>query len=116
MKPNQLPQGPSERSTRVLGEIRVGEPDWAPLENAIPYEWCGGFMFMGYVDDIRLYKHIHTRHYLNLDSKGWTYRYTGGGYVRTSFEAAIEHVFDGLAEMGVTRSGDHVTPNSHDQA
>ena len=86
----------------------MGEPDWAPLENAIPYEWCGGFMFMGYVDDIRLYKHIHTRHYLNLDSKGWTYRYTGGGYVRTSFEAAIEHVFDGLAELGVTRSGDHV--------
>jgi hypothetical protein len=116
MTPNHVSRAPSERTTRVLGEIRVGRPDWAPLENAIPYEWCGGFMFMGYVDDIRLYKHIHTRHYLNLDSTGRTYRYRGGGYVRTSFEAAIEHVFEGLAELGLNRSGDRVTRNSHDHA
>jgi hypothetical protein len=45
-----------------------------------------------------------TRYYLNLDADGNAYRYTGSCYVPTSLDAAIEHVFDGLEEMGETRS------------
>jgi hypothetical protein len=89
---------------RIVAEHRADEPDWEPLHRALPLEWCDGFMFMGYWGDIRLYKHGFTRYYLNLDADGNAYRYTGSCYVPTSLDAAIEHVFDGLEEMGETRS------------
>ncbi len=28
-------------------EIEVGQPDWRPLEIALPFEFCEDFMFMG---------------------------------------------------------------------
>jgi hypothetical protein len=28
-------------------EIEVGQPDWRPLEQALPSEFCEEFMFMG---------------------------------------------------------------------
>jgi hypothetical protein len=45
-----------------------------------------------------------TRNYLSLDPPGKSFRYTSRGYVPTSFESAIEHVFEGLEELGETRS------------
>jgi hypothetical protein len=50
-------------------------------------------MFMGRVDMIFLYKHIWTRHYLNLDQDGQAYRFTGEGYAAIPLDDAIEHVF-----------------------
>jgi hypothetical protein len=105
MKSEDIPfEDLQEGWAQILKEHRADEPDWAPLEKVLPSQWCDGFMFMGYCGDIRLYKHGFTRNYLNLDAEGKTYRYTGTSYVPTSFEAAIEHVFEGLEEMGETRS------------
>jgi hypothetical protein len=111
------PLGSLERmrpdADRLPAEMRMGEPDWEPLEATIPFEWCGSFMFMGYSGEIRLYKHGLTRRYLNVDLQGTTYRYahdgdidTPGFYVRQPRAEAIEHVFEPLEEMGYTRDGD----------
>src|SRR3954470_16999886 len=50
----------------------VGEAEWAPLERFLPYELCGGFMYMhtttlegGIV--LHGYKHSETRRYVLLD-------------------------------------------------
>lgn len=88
-------------------ENLFGEPDWGPLEAAIPREWCGGFMWMQRVKHrsrfIELYKHGITRRYLNLDQTGDAYEYTGKGYRRIDFENAIEWVFEDLEEWGLSR-------------
>ena len=54
--------------------IEVGKPDWRPLENAMPPEFCEEFMFMGKAGDIVLYKHRLTRRYLNIDCLLYTSR------------------------------------------
>ncbi len=99
------------RISRILDawaeECLGTDPDWGPLERAIPREWCGGFMWMNRTEDcgvvIELYKHGITRRYLNLDRFGGAYRYTGDGYELITMEEAIEHVFEGLEEMGFSR-------------
>lgn len=95
--------------TELLREFGADEPDWGPLEDLIPLAWCGSFMFMGYVGEIRMYKHELTRRYLNIDPQGNTYGYLGTSneYQRIPTEEAVEAVFEGLEEMGFTRGGDH---------
>lgn len=95
--------------SKLLREFRADEPDWDPLESLLPIEWCGSFMFMGYVGEIRLYKHGLTRRYLNIDPQGNTYGYLGSAdaYERIPREKAIDEVFEGLEEMGYTRDGHH---------
>jgi hypothetical protein len=92
---------------QILRSMGAHEPDWRPLEKAMPIQdWCSGFMFMGYDGKIRVYKHGFTRLYLHLDEKGNAYRYVGepGRYERIPRREAIESAFDGLKEMGVSRS------------
>jgi len=43
------------------------EPNWKPLVDKLGEERCVGFMFMGRVNGINLYKHGIARKYLNLD-------------------------------------------------
>jgi hypothetical protein len=43
------------------------EPNLKPLEMKVGPARCVGFMFMGRVNGINLYKHGITRTYLNLD-------------------------------------------------
>jgi hypothetical protein len=60
--------------------MRPGEPDWVPLEAVVGPERCDAFMFIAYAgpdDNIRLYKHVDTRLYLNLDPDGNAYVYDG---------------------------------------
>ncbi len=103
------------RISRILDawaeENLGGDPDWGPLERAIPRRWCGGFMWMGRTWDcgvvIELYKHGITRRYLNLDRFGNAYRYTGEGYKLTAMEEALDHVFEGLEAMGYDRETDY---------
>ena len=93
-------------SKAVTGPAGLDEPDWEPLERALPMAECAGFMFMGYSDDpagIRLYKHGITRRYLTLDERGRAFRYTAFGYVEISLEIAIDEVFEGLDAVGATR-------------
>jgi hypothetical protein len=49
-----------------LIQIVVGEPNWAPLEAALPAAELENFMYMGSAGEIELYKHRFTRGYLNI--------------------------------------------------
>ncbi len=51
------------------------EANWKPLENRLGRKQCLGFMYMGRVNGINLYKHGITRTYLNLDDDGNCYIY-----------------------------------------
>ena len=74
--------------------IDVGQPDWRPLENALPSEFCEDFMFMGKVGDIVLYKLSITRRYLNIDAvTGKFYRYANGEYVEIKPRQAFDSVY-----------------------
>jgi hypothetical protein len=67
-------------------------PTWAPLERlatliggrpGVPPPEVESYMYMGVVTDdlgsvtVHLYKHVLTRHYLNIDDAGHAYRYAG---------------------------------------
>lgn len=89
-------------------EENLGDsPDWRPLETALPLEWCGGFMWMNRVVSggvvIELYKHGITRRYLNIDTEGRAYEWTGEGYEPMNLEEAIEHVFEKFEGTGWDR-------------
>jgi hypothetical protein len=50
-------------------------------------------MYMGRAGDIELYKHRHTRRYLNIGCVGDRfYRYSDGTYIEITQSAALEHV------------------------
>lgn len=49
------------------------EANWKPLENRLGQERCVGFMYMGPVNGINLYKHGIARTYLSLDDDGNCY-------------------------------------------
>jgi hypothetical protein len=82
---------------KVFLQFGAHEPDWEPLEQTL----LGDFMFMGYTDGIRLYKHSFTRRYLNLDEKGRAYRYLGEnrGYEQIPLEEGIAHAFEDAEEL-----------------
>jgi hypothetical protein len=74
--------------------IVVGEPNWAPLERAVPAAELENFMYMGHAGEIELYKHRWTRRYLNISSGGVRfYRRVGDSYIEISRSEAIEHVY-----------------------
>lgn len=77
---------------KLMRQFGAHEPDWEPLKLVF-----GGFMFMGYCDGIRMYKHHDTRNYLNLDEHGAAYRWLGEkiGYVQVPIEDAIADAFEG---------------------
>jgi hypothetical protein len=73
--------------------VTVGEPNWVPLELAVPARELDNFMYMGRVGDIELYKHWTTRRYLNIERTSQRfYRYVDGKYVEIPKAAALEHV------------------------
>jgi len=74
--------------------IEVGKPDWRPLENAIPPEYCEDYMYMGNAGHIVLYKHCLTRRYLNIDAvTGKFYRYAKEEYVEIDQRQAFDSVY-----------------------
>ena len=73
--------------------ITYEEPDWTPLEAALPPEERVDFMYMGHAGPIVLYKHRWTRRYLNVGANGKTFfRYTGTGYEEIDRSLALEQV------------------------
>ena len=68
-------------------------PNWIPLEKALSAEQCGDFMYMGRAvydgKEIELYKHVYTRRYLNIDSQGNFYCFTGSAYSLAGKESSI---------------------------
>ena len=74
--------------------IEVGKPDWLPLENSIPSEYCEDYMYMGKAGDIVLYKHRLTRRYLNIDAvTGKFFRYTNDEYAEIDRRQAFDSVY-----------------------
>jgi hypothetical protein len=77
----------------IEAAITVGEPNWAPLEQALPACELENFMHMGRVGEIELYKHWLTRRYLNISVDGQRfYRYADGTYVEVTKAVALDHV------------------------
>ena len=76
------------------------EPNWKPLEAGLGKARCAGFMFMGRVNGINLYKHGISRTYLNLDDTGSCFvSIDRGCYVSADFEeelAKLELCLKGL--------------------
>lgn len=97
------------RESAKDGPAGMHEPDWAPLEGALPLEQRAEFMWMGWAirpdgPPIARYKHAVTRRYLNLDAEGAAYRYVAapepawcGSYVRVALSRAIERALDGAS-------------------
>jgi hypothetical protein len=84
----------------VAGHVAsIDEPDWNPLEQFLPLELCGPFMWMHAVqldDDRQLqaYKHSWTRRYLLVDADGDPYENLGERrFRRMRHSDAIEQAF-----------------------
>jgi hypothetical protein len=79
------------------------EPNWKPLEERLGSKRCAGFMFMGRVNGINLYKHGIARMYLNLDDSGQCYVRRGEGkFEVTEFSSELRKLERSLAELGET--------------
>jgi len=65
-------------------------PNWAPLEAKGGPELCGEFMWMWRQSGIEFFKHIRTRRYLLLDSRGWCYRQTAIGFEAADLDTEIK--------------------------
>jgi hypothetical protein len=79
------------------------EPNWKPLELKLGLARCVGFMFMGRINRINLYKHGITRTYLNLDDEGNCYAYDGGSRYRpTDFSLELQKLEASLKKHGAT--------------
>lgn len=79
------------------------EANWKPLENRLGAKRCVGFMYMGRVNGISLYKHGITRTYLNLDDDGNCYTTTGSGcYRRADFESELKKLEETLKGLHAT--------------
>ena len=73
--------------------VTVGEPNWIPLELAVPACELEDFMHMGHSGEIELYKHRITRRYLNIGrNSNKFYQYLDEQYVEVTQTAALEHV------------------------
>ena len=74
--------------------------NWQPLEKRLGRGRCVGFMFMGRVNGINLYKHGITRSYLNLDDEGNCYVATGSGcYSQADFEFELRKLQETLKDL-----------------
>ena len=79
------------------------EPNWKPLVDKLGEEHCVGFMFMGRVNGINLYKHGNARKYLNLDDSGQCYVCREvWRFEKADFDAQLGKLEAALAELGET--------------
>lgn len=79
------------------------EPNWKPLVDKLGEERCAGFMYMGRVNGINLYKHGIARMYLNLDDRGQCYVCREKWrFESTEFVARLAQIEAVLSELGET--------------
>ena len=79
------------------------EANWKPLEKKLGVERCTGFMFMGRVNGINLYKHGISRSYLNLDDEGNCYVATKRGcYLPGDFDHEVAKLEECLKALHTT--------------
>ncbi len=78
-------------------------PNWKALETRLGPRRCAGFMFMGRLNGINLYKHGIARMYLNLDDSGACYVCRESGIYETAdFAQELAKLEAALAELGET--------------
>ena len=81
----------------------IVEPNWKPLENRLGRLRCAGFMYMGRVNGINLYKHGISRTYLNLDDDGNCYiRMGSGSYTAADFKSELVKLEQLLNDLHAT--------------
>ena len=86
-----------------MSKITAMEPKWKPLENRLGAARCSGFMFMGRVNGINLYKHGVSRSYLYLDDDGNCYvAGRPGSYIATDFDHELSKLEKCLRGLGAT--------------
>jgi len=79
------------------------EAIWEPLEKRLGRARCVGFMYMGRVNGIHLYKHGLTRSYLCLDDRGDCYVSRGDWrYETAEFSVELGKIEASLRELGET--------------
>src|SRR5882762_11788147 len=85
------------------GDRERMEPNWTPLEQKLGTKRCAGFMFMGRVNGINLYKHGIARKYLNLDDSGQCYvSREKWRFEKADFDAQLGKLEAVLAQLGET--------------
>lgn len=72
----------------------MGLPNWIPLELRIGSR-CAEFMWMYRQNGYEHYKHIDTRRYLILDSRGTCFRREGSDFVSADFRDELQRVIGG---------------------
>lgn len=79
------------------------EANWKPLESKLGVARCAGFMFMGRVNGINLYKHGISRTYLNLDDEGNCYVLRNPGcYEAADFDQELKKLEACLKTLGAS--------------
>jgi len=78
------------------------EPNWKPLEEKLGPQRCTGFMYMGRLNGINLYKHGIARAYLNLDDAGQCFVYRETRFERADFATELSDLESRLAQLGET--------------
>jgi hypothetical protein len=68
-------------------------PNWRPLEKLIGSR-CAQFMWMGREGELECYKHIDTRRYIHLDSKGRCFREGPEGLEPANLDEELKRVFE----------------------
>jgi hypothetical protein len=77
--------------------------NWTPLESRLGRESCVGFMYMGRVNGMNLYKHGITSSYPNLDDEGNCYVAAGSGcYSLVDFELELKNLEETLEGLHAT--------------
>ena len=78
------------------------KPNWKPLEERLGRDRCAGFMYMGRLNGINLYKHGIVRTYLNLDDLGECFAYRDSRFEKTDFALELAKLEARLEELGET--------------
>lgn len=79
--------------------MQPASSDWEPLRSVVGERHCAAFMFIAASatasgTTVYLYKHTITRRYLNLDTAGQSYRWTGSGYEPQPLADALAWAFN----------------------
>ena len=77
-------------------------PNWKPLEEKLGAQRCVGFMYMGRINGINLYKHGMVRSYLNLTDSGECFSYADGRFKKADFATELAKIEARLKELDET--------------
>ena len=69
------------------------QQDFVVAKKFIPFKYLKDLMFMGIRDEnVYMYKHINTRRYIYIDTKGTFFLYDNGDLIEITKEKALAHL------------------------